>query len=88
MPGKGALMLSTSVEMETQKVVISITDTGEGIPKESLDKIYHPYFTTRPRGTGLGLAIVQQIIAEHNGTIDVKSTVGEGTTITITLPAV
>jgi signal transduction histidine kinase len=86
MPGSGILTLSTAVEEEPRKVVITITDTGEGIPQESLDKIFYPYFTTRPRGTGLGLAIVQQIIAEHNGSIDVKSMVGEGTIITIALP--
>jgi signal transduction histidine kinase len=86
MPGMGSLTISTSVEKEQQKVAVTITDTGEGIPQESIDKIFYPYFTTRSRGTGLGLAIVQQIIAEHNGTIDVKSRVGEGTAITITLP--
>jgi signal transduction histidine kinase len=86
MPDKGLLTLSTSLEKEAQRVVITIADTGEGIPKESLEKIFYPYFTTRSRGTGLGLAIVQQIIAEHNGTIDVKSTVDEGTAVTIALP--
>jgi two-component system NtrC family sensor kinase len=88
MPVKGTLTISTSVEKEQQKIAVTITDTGEGIPQESIEKIFYPYFTTRSRGTGLGLAIVQQIVAEHNGTIDVKSRVNEGTTITITLPIV
>jgi signal transduction histidine kinase len=86
MPDKGSLTISTSVEKEQQRVAVTIMDTGEGIPQESIDKIFYPYFTTRSRGTGLGLAIVQQIIVEHNGTIDVKSRVGEGTAIIITLP--
>jgi signal transduction histidine kinase len=88
MPGNGTLTIAVFIEKEPQRVVITIADTGEGIEQAILDKIFNPYFTTRPKGTGLGLAIVQQIIAEHNGTIDVKSRVGDGTTFSIALPIV
>ncbi|HUV51088.1 MAG TPA: ATP-binding protein [Anaerolineae bacterium] len=70
------------------KVEIKISDTGKGIPKENLSKIFDPFFTTKEvgKGTGLGLNISYKIIKEHNGTIDVESTVGKGTTFTIRIP--
>lgn len=68
-------------------VEISVGDTGCGIPAEITDQILDPYFTTKPEGTGLGLAIVQKIIDEHGGTINITSKEGEGTTVTISLPA-
>ena len=63
--------------------IISITDTGVGIDKNNLHKIFEPYFTSKEKGTGIGLATVEKIISEHNGTIDVESIVGEGTTFFI-----
>ena len=60
--------------------IISITDTGIGIEKNNLHKIFEPYFTSKEKGTGIGLSTVEKIISEHNGTIDVESIVGEGTT--------
>ncbi len=70
------------------KVEIKISDTGAGIPKENLSKIFDPFFTTKEvgKGTGLGLNISYKIIEGHNGTIDVESTVGKGTTFTIRIP--
>lgn len=65
---------------------IQIADTGCGIKKEDLDQIFDPYFTTKSSGTGLGLAISHNIIEAHNGEINIESTPGEGTMITITLP--
>ena len=72
------------------KVVVEVTDTGVGIPTENLPKIFEPFFTTKEigRGTGLGLAVCYGILTEHGGTLDVQSTVGSGTTFTITLSAV
>lgn len=69
-------------------IVISIADTGKGIPKKNLDKLFDPFFTTKPvgKGTGLGLSISHGIIKDHNGTIEIDSIVGKGTTFTITLP--
>ena len=67
---------------------ISISDNGRGIPKDQLNKIFDPFFTTREadNGTGLGLRIVYDIIKKHNGTIEVDSEVGRGTTVTVGLP--
>lgn len=69
-------------------VKLSIADTGSGISKESLHKIFDPYFTTKGigKGTGMGLAIVHGIIESHNGTITVDSKVGKGTVFSIYLP--
>ena len=59
---------------------VSITDTGNGIEKKDLKRIFEPYFTSKDKGTGIGLAIVEKIINEHNGKIDVDSIINEGTT--------
>ena len=69
-------------------IVSDITDTGCGIPKENLGKLYTPFFTTKKmgKGTGLGLAIVYGIIKMHKGDIRSKSESGVGTTFTISLP--
>lgn len=67
-------------------VEITIRDTGAGIPKDKLDKIFLPFFTTKPKGTGLGLALVHKIILSHNGRIEVESEEGKGTTFRIFLP--
>jgi len=68
-------------------VKITITDHGVGIPADYLTKIFDPYFTTKKRGSGLGLTTAYSIIKNHRGKIEVASTVGEGTTFTIYLPA-
>jgi PAS domain S-box-containing protein len=86
MPDGGKLGIST--EFEEPCAVISISDTGYGIPKEYIGKIFDPFFTTRDsrKGTGLGLFICYGIIEEHGGTIEVESEIGKGTTFTIKLP--
>ena len=70
------------------KVEIAISDTGTGIPEESLPKIFDPFFTTKEvgKGTGLGLNVAYNIIKKHKGTIDVKSQLGKGTTFIISIP--
>ena len=71
------------------KVEIRVSDNGNGIPQTIIDKIFQPFFTTKPtgQGTGLGLSLSYDIITkEHNGTIKVESKEGEGSTFTITLP--
>ncbi|MEA3544317.1 MAG: ATP-binding protein, partial [Thermodesulfobacteriota bacterium] len=69
-------------------VCIRIQDTGVGIPKEIIDKIFDPYYTTKQQGSGLGLAICHSIINKHDGHITVQSSPGKGTTFTVYLPAV
>jgi signal transduction histidine kinase len=63
-----------------------VKDSGVGIPKEHLDKIFNLYYSTKPDGTGLGLAITHQIISQHQGRIDVESTEGKGSQFILTLP--
>lgn len=82
----GEIMVKTTAK--DNNVEMSISDNGRGIPKENLDKIFDPFFTTKEpgKGTGLGLSISYGIIKRHNGSIEVKSEVGKGTTFTIKLP--
>lgn len=65
-----------------------VIDTGVGIPEEIRERIFDPFFSTRDvgKGTGLGLAVSYNIVAAHNGTIEVNSQVGKGATFRITLP--
>jgi signal transduction histidine kinase len=69
-------------------VVIAVSDTGCGIPAESLSRIFEPFFTTKEagKGVGLGLAVVYGIVTRHHGRIDVSSTVGSGSVFTVHLP--
>jgi two-component system, sporulation sensor kinase E len=84
MPDGGTLGVETLRRGED--VIARISDTGAGIPEEIMDKIFEPYFTTKPFGTGLGLTIVFKIVKEHFGDISVSSRVGEGTTVSLVLP--
>jgi len=65
---------------------VTISDTGRGIPREDLSRVFEPFFSTKRKGTGLGLAIVHQIVESHGGEVQVESKEGEGTTFRITLP--
>jgi signal transduction histidine kinase len=67
-------------------VEISILDRGAGIPRENVENIFNPFFTTKPEGVGLGLAIVSKIVDEHGGTIRVESEPGQGSAFRIFLP--
>jgi PAS domain S-box-containing protein len=84
-PG-GNIQVVSGYNPETGWIEVQITDTGEGISPENLNKLFDPFFTTKEEGTGLGLAITHGIIEQHNGKIDVKSKVGKGTTCKIALP--
>ncbi|MGE5308554.1 MAG: ATP-binding protein [Deltaproteobacteria bacterium] len=68
-------------------VFVTVTDNGCGISREELKKVFTPLFTTKSRGAGLGLAISRQIASLHNGTIEIESQKGRGTTVTIFLPS-
>jgi len=80
----GRIHIRTSLLKDS--VAIEISDTGGGIPRDILDSIFNPFFTTKSSGTGLGLAITHRIIEMHGGEIGVKSQNGIGTTFTIKLP--
>jgi signal transduction histidine kinase len=73
---------------EAPEVQIVFEDTGVGIPRENLHRIFNPFFSTRPDGTGLGLAITKNIVEQNGGKIEVKSEVNVGTRFIITLPAI
>jgi two-component system NtrC family sensor kinase len=88
MPDGGVLKIASRVERGN--VLVDVSDTGVGIPPENIAKIFEPFFTTKEvgQGTGLGLAVCYGILTEHGGSLDVQSTVGVGTTFTITLPTI
>jgi two-component system sensor histidine kinase PilS (NtrC family) len=86
MPDGGALSVGTAVQDGT--VVIIFRDTGEGIKKGDVGKVFFPFYTTKSNGTGLGLSIAYRIVEDHGGHIAVDSTPGEGTEFRIFLPEV
>jgi two-component system NtrC family sensor kinase len=88
MPIGGVLKIVSS--RSGDNVSVEVSDTGVGIPPENVGKIFEPFFTTKElgKGTGLGLAVCYGILTEHGGSLDVQSTVGVGTTFTISLPAI
>jgi two-component system, NtrC family, sensor histidine kinase HydH len=101
MPQGGQIIVSTSVSLgrgeysasaprgtETAYVVVRVVDSGSGIRAEDLPRIFVPFFTTKASGTGLGLAISQRIVENAGGRLEVSSSIGEGSTFTIRLPAV
>ena len=84
MPDGGELEVSC-LALPEGTVEIRISDTGPGIPKENREKIFLPFFTTKPKGTGMGLALVQKIVLAHGGRIRVENGESGGTTFVITL---
>jgi two-component system NtrC family sensor kinase len=86
MPEGGKLSLRTSAD--NSQIKIEVQDTGQGISKENMRKLFTPFFTTKEKGkgVGLGLAVAYGIIQRHKGQIEVQSKEGEGTTFIIYLP--
>ena len=82
---KGGI-LSVETKANDSDIEISIRDTGEGIPEENMEKLFTPLFSTKAKGVGLGLYITKSLVEAHNGTINIETVEGEGTTFTITLP--
>jgi signal transduction histidine kinase len=84
MPEGGELKIES--KKSNNAIQIIFTDTGTGIPESVRDKLWTPLATTKAKGMGLGLAICKRIIEAHAGSISVESTVGKGTSFTVTLP--
>jgi len=78
--------ITVRTQLAQSRVAIEIEDHGRGIASDDLQRIFEPFFTTRPDGTGLGLAICHKVVAAHGGEIQVRSTVGAGSTFTVMLP--
>jgi two-component system NtrC family sensor kinase len=89
MEGQGNLTLTTEFDPIEEQIIIFVSDTGNGINEDDMQKIFDPFFTTKEvgQGTGLGLALSYGIIREHDGSIAVESEVGKGTTFSVRLPA-
>jgi signal transduction histidine kinase len=85
MPEHGKVYVRSEV-VDGNMVRIDVEDTGPGIPKETLEKIFAPFFTTKARGTGLGLAVVKKVADRHKGKVEVTSVVGQGTCFKIYIP--
>jgi two-component system sensor histidine kinase HydH len=81
---QGKILVSSGAQ--DAQVWFAVKDTGKGMSEDVLEKIFHPFFTTKDKGTGLGLAVINKIITDHQGTITVDSVVGQGSTFTIRLP--
>jgi signal transduction histidine kinase len=86
MPRGGDLDIRTCLEEDGKTIRIEISDTGGGIREELINKVFQPFFTTKPKGTGLGLAISRQMIEQHDGAIGVANRPGGGAMFTILLP--
>lgn len=83
---EGGVLSVKTLPSNNENIKVEIEDSGKGIGPDDLDKIFHPFFTSKSSGTGLGLAIVHKIIEDHQGTIRVRSTPGTGTVFTILIP--
>ncbi len=86
MPKGGNLTIISRLDDDRKYVEIVFIDTGVGIPRENINKLFDPFFTTKSSGTGLGLAVSYGIIQQHDGKIEVKSEVGQGSVFTVKLP--
>lgn len=82
--GKGKILIKCGKEDSSK--YISVSDTGQGIDKDALDKIFEPYFSTKKFGIGLGLTLTKRLVLEHGGVITVESEKNRGTTVKISLP--
>jgi two-component system sensor histidine kinase HydH len=92
MPDGGTLEILTTRRRRSrlgygQFAEVRFRDTGIGIPRDKLKKLFIPFYTTKQKGTGLGLAISHRIVNQHGGTIEVRSTLGQGSTFSVFLPA-
>lgn len=86
----GGITIATTAAavQDRREAVVTVADDGEGIAPENLDKVFDPFFSTKPNGTGLGLAMAHRIVDSHHGTITISSTPHSGTTVTLRIPVV
>jgi signal transduction histidine kinase len=89
MPDGGTLHVTVEQAPTPRDILIRVSDTGTGIPKENMGRLFTPFFTTKQigKGTGLGLPIAYGIVKLHHGQINVQSEPGKGSTFSITIPA-
>ena len=87
-PLRPRALFPVSLYLEKEFIIINISDTGKGISPEDLPKVFDPYFSHNKKGAkGLGLFLAKSVITGHRGTIEIESSQGEGTTVTIRLPS-
>jgi signal transduction histidine kinase len=79
----GGKVLIHALQSPTGRTIIEISDTGTGIAPEALDKIFIPFFTTKPDGSGIGLSFARQVLRKHGATLHVASELGAGTTFSV-----
>jgi two-component system, NtrC family, sensor histidine kinase HydH len=84
MNGRGRLSLD--VGRQKGNVALAVSDTGPGIPRDRLAKVFEPFYSGKPNGSGLGLTIAERIVAAHGGRIEIDSAPGGGTRVTLLLP--
>lgn len=78
--------ITISTVRQNGSLAIVVADTGPGIPKKDLQRVFDPFYTTKASGTGLGLAVVDSIIRHHHGYISISSEAGRGTKVSMVLP--
>jgi signal transduction histidine kinase len=88
MDGNGVLTIRTYLNCQTDCIKVDFTDTGHGVREEDKPRLFEPFFTTKEvgKGTGLGLAISYGIVQKHQGSIQVQSELGKGSTFTVVFP--
>ncbi len=84
---RGGRVTMSTKDTPDRRVRIVIADTGGGIPKDQLDRVFDDFYTTKPDGTGLGLSVVRRLVADLGGSLRIESTPGTGTTVTVELPS-
>jgi signal transduction histidine kinase len=83
---EGSGKITVDLERQDESAAIVVTDSGKGIPPETLPNIFRPFYTTKGNGTGLGLSLARRIVEEHHGRIDVSSAIGKGSRFVVLLP--